>query len=141
MKRLHAATIILGLGLMTAPAFAGERGDKMWDKMDKDGDGQIALSELNDRSRAFFEAADANGDGAITKEEMKAHHEAKRAEREAKRFPDADGDGVVSKAEYDAKADERFAKLDANGDGVLSEEEMKTGHHRGGNHGGGPGRK
>lgn len=141
MKRLHAATIIAGLGLMTAPAFASERADKMWDKMDKDGDGQIALSELNDRSRAFFEAADANGDGAISKEEMKAHHEAKRAERDAKRFPDADGDGVVSKAEYDAKADERFAKLDANGDGMLSEEEMKAGHRRGGKHGGGPGRR
>jgi len=129
MKRLHAAIIIAGIGFAAAPAFAGERGDRMWDKMDKDGDGQIALSELNDRHREFFEAADADGNGAITREEMKAHHQARRAERDARRFPDADGDGVVSKAEYDAKADERFAKLDANGDGMLSEDEMKDGHH------------
>jgi hypothetical protein len=37
---------------------------------------------------------------------------------------DGDGDGRVSKAEYIARADERFAKQDKNGDGQLSADEM-----------------
>jgi hypothetical protein len=37
---------------------------------------------------------------------------------------DGDGDGRVSKAEYIARADERFAKMDKNSDGKLSDEEL-----------------
>lgn len=37
---------------------------------------------------------------------------------------DGDGDGRVSKAEFIARADERFATLDKNGDGQLSPDEM-----------------
>lgn len=43
-------------------------------------------------------------------------------------------------AEPAGDGDALFAKLDANGDGMLSEEEMKAGHRRGGEHGG-PGRR
>lgn len=37
---------------------------------------------------------------------------------------DSDGDGRISKAEFIARADARFAKLDKNGDGQLSPDEM-----------------
>ncbi|CAN5667815.1 hypothetical protein BH10PSE14_BH10PSE14_37510 [soil metagenome] len=37
---------------------------------------------------------------------------------------DGDGDGRVSRAEFIARADERFAGLDKNGDGQLSPDEM-----------------
>lgn len=39
---------------------------------------------------------------------------------------DTDGDGKVSKAEFDAKHAEKFAKMDANGDGFLTKDEMKS---------------
>ena len=39
------------------------------------------------------------------------------------RMADADGDGVVTRAEYQAAVDARFARMDANGDGVLASDE------------------
>ncbi len=38
---------------------------------------------------------------------------------------DADGDGAVSKDEFMAYAEKKFAKKDKNGDGVLTQDEMK----------------
>ncbi len=38
---------------------------------------------------------------------------------------DTDGDGAVSKEEFMAHKEQRFMKKDANGDGVLTEDEMK----------------
>ena len=38
---------------------------------------------------------------------------------------DADGDGAVSKEEFMNHKEQRFMKKDANGDGVLTEDEMK----------------
>lgn len=37
---------------------------------------------------------------------------------------DADGDGAVSKEEFMSHKEQRFMKKDENGDGVLTEEEM-----------------
>ncbi|MES2834150.1 MAG: hypothetical protein V4707_05525 [Pseudomonadota bacterium] len=41
---------------------------------------------------------------------------------------DADGDGVISMVELDAHADQLFAHTDANKDGQLSGDEMRTLH-------------
>lgn len=62
--------------------------------------------------------ADADGDGAVTRDEMESHHEGLFV-----RF-DRDGDGRVDATEMRAGVlDVRFERLDANGDGVLSREE------------------
>ncbi|MFA6117186.1 MAG: EF-hand domain-containing protein [Sphingomonas sp.] len=37
---------------------------------------------------------------------------------------DADKDGTISRAEFMARSDQRFARLDANGDGVISGDEL-----------------
>ncbi|MET0251356.1 MAG: EF-hand domain-containing protein [Novosphingobium sp.] len=42
----------------------------------------------------------------------------------AQPFPDPDGDATVSRADEQTKAGERFDALDANKDGVVSEDEM-----------------
>lgn len=41
-------------------------------------------------------------------------------------FPDPDGDGATSKDEMMAAAEARFAKLDANGDGVIDSGEAAS---------------
>ena len=101
------------------------------------------------RKPTMMQKFDANGDGALDtaerakmKEAFAAHRAARKAARIA-RF-DADQDGALSPAERAAMKDEfareRFAKLDANGDGALSLDEFKAGaggHHRGGRHRGG----
>ncbi|GAB4520119.1 MAG: EF-hand domain-containing protein [Amphiplicatus sp.] len=128
MKRATALIFLASLCIPVGAASAAGPDDR-WEKLDKNGDGEISFNEMTQRQRAMFEAADANGDGAISRDEMKSFHEKKRAEMKARRFPDNDGDGVVSKSEFRAAADERFERLDKDGDGVLTEEEMKAGRH------------
>ena len=101
----------------------------------------IALSPVSATAkgggeRVSFEQLDANGDGALTQEEMAAHG--------AKRFADADTDGdgflsaeelaEVAKARAGKRAEKRSAKmlkhLDANDDGKLSADEMKPSEER-----------
>lgn len=125
-----AATIAAG-----GAALAGDRGGHRWESLDADGDGEVTLSEMDARQQEMFTAADADGNGAISEEEMKAFHRGKRAGRHAKYLGDANGDGVVSRAEYDAHAASRFDKLDADGDGMLSDEEIANGRHHRRGHG------
>jgi hypothetical protein len=105
---------------------------------------------------AMMQKFDANGDGVLDDAErakMKEAFATRRAARKAARVArfDADHDGALSPAERAAMRDQlardRFAKLDKNGDGMLSLDEFKAGgahgrggHHRGGHRGNGPGR-
>ncbi len=82
------------------------------------------------RQAAFFDGADANGDGGVSAEEMRAYRKAKREEWREKNNPDANGDGVVDRVEFQDAADKRFDRMDKNGDGVLSDDERKRRHGR-----------
>ncbi|MCV6584347.1 MAG: EF-hand domain-containing protein [Marinibacterium sp.] len=77
-------------------------------------------------TRASFAELDANNDGALTPDEMKAHH--------AGRFEatDTDGDGLLSVEELmirtskdaEARVQAMIARFDANKDGMLSRDEL-----------------
>ncbi len=41
---------------------------------------------------------------------------------------DLDGDGFISRSEFLKRAEERFQKIDANGDGKLGQEERRAAH-------------
>ena len=77
-------------------------------------------------------------DGVVSFEEAKAAREAKREERARARFnrQDANGDGVVTVDEIGGRAAKMFERLDANGDGVVTRDELprRGGHHRGKGH-------
>ena len=73
---------------------------------------------------------DADGDGALTKDELLAHNRA--------RFDrlDADGDGMISPDEFSRRLIAMFTRMDADSDGLLSGDELprrmgRYGHHRG----------
>lgn len=123
-----AAAGAMALALAGGAALAGPG---KWTKADKDGDGKVAISEIDENHRDFIAKADADKDGFITEAEMEALRETKKAEIKAKLFPDADKDGFVDRREYDDAARARFAELDKNGDGRLSEDEMRAGHRHG----------
>lgn len=76
---------------------------------DADSDGRISQAEFVEGRLARLTAADSNGDGSVTREEMQAVMQVRRAERADKRFAklDADGNGAITRAEFDAARSER----------------------------------
>ncbi len=86
---LAAAAI---LTLQAVPAFAehdgtkhGNRGDKMFEKIDANKDGSITAQESADNAKKRFDEMDADKNGSVTKDEAKAHYEAKKVEWEKKK--------------------------------------------------------
>ncbi len=107
-----------GDGQITRTEMEGLRARKM-ESADTNGDGAISLEELEvqgaerakDRARKVMDRLDANADGVLEPEEMKA---GKRAMRLFDRV-DANSDGSISEAEFDAARD-RMAKRRAKAD-------------------------
>lgn len=134
MKRTTLATLIAATALVVAVPFAaqaerghdrrgGPDGEHM-KAMDTNGDGDISKEEVQAFRATMFNAADANQDGALTLDEMIAHHETmeaqRKAERQASMFAklDADGNGTVSAAEFAARPSmkDHRGKSDRRGD-------------------------
>ncbi len=97
-----------------------------------------ATAEAQDRGqRPTFDQLDADGDGALTREELAAFRE----DRVAIRFgeADSDGDGRLTRAELEATADARVSRrvgrilerLDTNDDGSLDRAELEAREGRG----------
>lgn len=88
---LHLLTAVAALALLTGPALAGhheggdDKGPKMFEKLDADGNGDISEAEFVAAHKKRFDEIDANSDGAISKDEAKAHHEARKAKWKERR--------------------------------------------------------
>jgi hypothetical protein len=99
---------------------------RMTARLDANGDGRLQIAELPERMAARLAGADANRDGVIAPEEIRAHMEAQRAARMAQ--IDADHDGTITPEEFrahmQARQAERFARLDTNSDGAVTEAEV-----------------
>ena len=109
---------------------------------DTDANGLISRDEAKalPRIAKHFDEIDANRDGQLSPDELRAFHEkmrAQHAQMREQRFAehwkklDTDGDGRVSLAEAKANAPrmaEHFAQIDTNGDGFITPEEMKAAH-------------
>ena len=129
-----------------------QRAQERFRQADKNGDGALSKAEAEagmPRLAKDFAAIDANKDGKITPEELRAygakrhahwkehggrggHHnpEAMKA-RFAERFKqaDADGDGALSKAEAEKsmpRLAQHFAEIDSNHDGKITQDEMRA---------------
>jgi hypothetical protein len=93
---LGAAALLI---LNAAPAFAqadsapkkdggrdgGKYVERMFERGDRDGNGTISEAEFVENAKSRFGEMDADKDGVVTKDEAKAHNDAKRAEWKAKR--------------------------------------------------------
>jgi Ca2+-binding EF-hand superfamily protein len=100
-------------------------------KIDTNGDGIVDFNEMQamhpELTIAEFNKMDTNSDGQLVPDELAAAHMAKRMER-----IDTDGDGAISLEEMEAHrpphadAAERFQQFDSNSDGKLSQEELKA---------------
>lgn len=126
MAAAGAALIAVGANAADGKGRAGH-----WEKMDTNGDGEITADEMSERFAEHLEEADTDGSGGVSKEEMKAFHKARREAHREKMNPDKNDDGIVDRTEFLNAAQERFERMDKNGDGVLSEDEQRRrGHHR-----------
>ncbi|MBN8552285.1 MAG: EF-hand domain-containing protein [Caulobacterales bacterium] len=127
---LMGGLIALSLGGI-AVAQEAQRGPRA---ADADGDSRISQAEFVAAAMQRFDSGDANRDGTVTAEEMRAGMEARRTERRGEMFArmDANGDGAISRAEFDARP-QRGGDAERGG--------RRGGHHgwrRGGRgHGGG----
>ncbi len=101
------------------------KGD-MLKHLDKNGDGNIQVTELPPHMQEHMAGADTNKDGILSKEEFKTFQDVKHAEMLAKFDTNKDGkiDRDEGKAMMVAHEKERFAKADKNGDGALTKEEV-----------------
>ena len=120
-------------------AFAAHKQER-FAKRDANGDGLLERSEVARMPDAFFDKLDTDKSGALSPAELQNAHFDHHGKGEFKKLPgDADGDGVVTKAEAVAGADKMAKKLDTNGDGKLSQDELANApwhHHHGHAHNG-----
>lgn len=104
-----------------------DRAAMMIERIDTDGDGAISRAEMEAHHAARFEAADTNNDGGISFEEMQAARERRAAEHAQRMFArmDANGDGVITPDEQGEREHDPFARLDADGDGLITADELE----------------
>ena len=128
MSRLLPTVVaVLSLTAVAGLAHAqmGGRGN-----LDADNDGSVSASEFEAGAQRRFQRMDGNGDGVVDADELAAL-KARMADRPgAANRPDmmaemdGDKDGKITQAEALAVSKARFAKLDTNGDGALSDVEQ-----------------
>jgi Ca2+-binding EF-hand superfamily protein len=149
IKRLALLTVA-ATTLATAAYAAGPGG--FLKSADLNKDGVIDQTEFQQSRDKWFADLDANQDGFVTADELKAFGDKMHAEWAKKHGDqasngqpdankkhgdfsqrilqrvDADKDGKISKAEFDAEGSKLFARLDDNGDGKIAENEMPQRH-------------
>jgi len=92
----------------------------------------LTKAEFLKISEEKFNKMDANKDGVLTPEERKAYWEANKNQRKPKDNEKKTTDKKnwetksITKAEFLKKEEEKFNKMDANKDGVLTPEERKA---------------
>ena len=105
------ALVLSALAVTTVSAQAqGPRGlgGISFETLDTNGDGQITAEELQAREQVRFEVADTNKDGTLSRSELEAAAQARVTDR----------------------VSAMLVRLDANGDGVLTFEEVsQPGRH------------
>jgi Ca2+-binding EF-hand superfamily protein len=97
------------------------RAEATWDL---NHDGNVTCDEWKQYATGLFRDADANRDGALSREEFAAMSRVDRLfETVGFAYFDADGDGRITLSELVDKPNPAFTLLDKNGDCVISPEE------------------
>lgn len=117
----------------------GKQGGQMQERLkaaDTNNDGMIGRDEAKALPRIAeqFDAIDANRDGFLTTDEMRAFHQARKGEQRGEMWKklDANGDGRLSREEVAGhpKLANGFDAIDANQDGFLGTDELQAARGR-----------
>lgn len=98
---------------------------ELFEQVDSDGNGLVTQEEIDIYRSAKVGEADTSGDGALSIEEFDTIYREMTRSRMVDAFQrlDADGDGVVSEAEMDRRFGSIVERMDRNADGALSLED------------------
>ncbi|MEM7164080.1 MAG: hypothetical protein AAF581_01375 [Planctomycetota bacterium] len=159
-SKTHALAMVAAVGLGSAmlttaqppePSDERRRSDRaarIMERFDENGDGKLEKGEVPEMMWERIAGLDGNNDGAITADEINSAtgNRGERGERRRRGNPivdalDTDKDGKLSKAEI-AAASASLLTLDKNGDGELTNDELRGPRRgRGGERGEGRGRR
>lgn len=106
---------------------------QMMEKVDADGDRAVTQAEIDTFRAAVVSDADTSGDGDISLDEFETIYLNMMRDRMVDAFQklDADGDGVVTQAEMDARFGSVVERMDRNDDGKLDREDRGGRDHKG----------
>ena len=115
----------------------GGRGGGMFARYDADHDGKVTLAEYEAGRMMQFKRMDTDGNGSLSFAEIDAATamaaqrggpmaDMMKTRNDALKAADANGDQSISADEFKAYVDAEFKKMDANSDGVLTEDEMRA---------------
>jgi len=99
---------------------SGKNPEAVFKILDANGDGSISRSELRLRKYSVFFMKDGNRDGKLSSDEVAGLPVA------TFKSLDTDGNGKISVDEYGDARLLQFESIDANGDGRVTLEELKT---------------
>ena len=140
---LGATALAVAITGMAAPSFAArekmtpeQRAERMIQRLDANKDQKVSLAEFQARVATNFKTFDANGDGQISADEMKAKREAfreaRKAWREAKDKSGTERETALAKLKEVRPAmlpglrPKAFKRVDTDGNGSLSTSEVST---------------
>lgn len=95
-------------------------------RADANNDGAITREEFLARPTQMFARLDANNDGVISADERPQRRDGERAQRRERPNFDANHDRQISRAEWDQMGASMFQRLDANSDGRVTQEEAQA---------------
>lgn len=127
-----------GDGKVTPEEFAAVRGDapgadrrkamrERMERRSRDRRGEMRRQMRGMLGDEAFEAADGDGDGKLSKEEVRGLPKAARSVAQRRAFDriDSNGDGVLTVSELSPRV-AMLEKADADGDGKVNREEMRA---------------
>ncbi len=132
-----AGIVVAALAVTGTSALAmgpGRGADVTFQELDTDGNGEVSKAEMDAHRAARFTKADTDNDGKLSLEEVQASAQERAKDRASQMLErhDANKDGFLTEDELPKPRREGrfFDRMDADGNGAISEQEFAEAQER-----------